>query len=114
VNESTIKIRSSKHFENPELKSFVDGFLAAKPNLEIIKVVNPKSLEEIEKVVSAESKHRMKRQKTEIYEQQSHNSQNARQKSIPQNSRLLSALAGHRMSANRISSPLHKDNNFRN
>lgn len=116
ITESTIKIRNTKHFENPELKSFLDGYLAAKPNLEIIKVVNPDTIQEIEKVCDENNEIRnpvrMKRERSEIV-LNSPESQtsfqhpiNKLQKSssqMMQQSKLLSALAGQRFSNINIS-----------
>ncbi|XP_070508589.1 uncharacterized protein [Chironomus tepperi] len=134
ITESSIKIRNTKHFENPELKSFLDGYLAAKPNLEIIKVVNPETIQEIEKVVDENNELknpiRIKRPRNEIVlnspESQGsyQRSMNVKQKpssQMMQHSKLLSALAGQRFSNVNISrissSPLFNNqdsNNYKN
>lgn len=116
------------------MKSFLDGYLAAKPNLEIIKVVNPETIQEIEKVVDENNELqnpiRIKRPRNEIVlnspESQGsyQRSMNVKQKpssQMMQHSKLLSALAGQRFSNVNISrissSPLFNNqdsNNYKN
>jgi hypothetical protein len=107
-----MRIKSTKQFENSELKSFVDGYLAAKPNLEIIKVTNQESIKDIERVIEENSEHkhstRMKRQRSEVILNSEQSSPSpAKQKSMTslmQHSRLLSALAGQRLGNINVSS----------
>ncbi|KAG5684583.1 hypothetical protein PVAND_013808 [Polypedilum vanderplanki] len=128
ITDSTIKIKSTKHFENAELKNFVDGYLAAKPNLEIIKVVNPDSIKEIERVIDAnnESKNNATRKRSRVdfstSTQQACPKQEQNMMRQKSSIMLLSALAGQRfgnININRMSSPLFNNNqesgnNFRN
>lgn len=52
-NESSVKINNTSHFNhNPELKSFIEGYKSAKPNLSLMKIVDPDYLKEIEKVIA--------------------------------------------------------------
>lgn len=119
-------MKSTKHIENPDLKSFLDGYLAARPNMEIIKVTNPENIKEIEKVIDANNelkRLRAKRPRNEIIISSVHSNmgynnsrQQKPQKEIFQ-SRLLSALAGQRLgniNISRMSSPLFNSNNNSN
>lgn len=102
VSDSAAKIRNMNHFNyNPELKSFIEDYMESKPNLEIIKITDPQSIQDIERVVNRndEAKNSIpaKRQRTQD-----------KLKQFPTNpSRLLSALSGRRLNQvtlNRISS----------
>jgi hypothetical protein len=121
-------MKSAKNVENPELKSFIDGYLTARPNMEIIKVTDPENIKEIEKVIEKNQelkRMRAKRSRNEItissvrstnagIQQQQRSSREFHE------SRLLSALAGHRSSSHisnlsRLSSQLfHSNNSNRN
>lgn len=115
-------MKNTKHIENPDLKSFLDGYLAARPNMEIIKVSNPENIKEIEKVIDSNNeikRLRAKRPKSEMVISSIHSNigfntrQQKPQKEIFQ-SRLLSALAGQRIgniNISRMSSPLFNSNN---
>ena len=102
--------------------------MAAKPNLEIIKVTNPDSIKEIEKAVDNHNDkrgiRRMKRHQSDTSNSVQEYQRAAKQKpslQMMQHSKLLSALSGQRYSntnlTNRLSSPLfsNKDStNYRN
>lgn len=111
----------------------MDGYLAAKPNLEIIKVVTPETIQEIEKVVEENNELknavRAKRPRNEIVlnspesqvtYQRSLNVKQKTSSQMMQHSKLLSALAGQRFSNVNISrissSPLfnNQDGNYKN
>lgn len=123
VTEGMLRMKNTKHIENPDLKSFLDGYLAARPNMEIIKVTNPENIKEIEKVIDANNemkRQRLKRPRSEIVISSVHSNlgYNTRQSKPQQkeifHSRLLSALAGQRLgniNISRMSSPLFNSNN---
>lgn len=118
-------MKSTKNIENPDLKSFLDGYLAARPNMEIIKVTSPENIKEIEKVIDANNelkRLRSKRPRNEIVISSVQSNLNANprqqrwQKEIS-HSRLLSALAGQRIgniNISRMSSPLFNNSNRNN
>ena len=100
-------MKSVKNIDNPELKLFLDGYLSARPNMEIIKVTNPENINEIEKVIDANNdlkRLRLKRPRSDfvISAVHSQRSFNTKSKEMVQESRLLSALSGHRNSNNRM------------
>ena len=104
-------MKSVKNIDNPELKLFLDGYLSARPNMEIIKVTNPENINEIEKVIDANNdlkRLRLKRPRSDfvisaVHSQRSFNTKQDRlSKEMVQESRLLSALSGHRNSNNRM------------
>lgn len=120
ITEGTIRMKSTKNIDNPDLKSFLDGYLAARPNMEIIKVTNPENIKEIEKVIDANNeikKIRTKRPRNEmvissVHSNLSYNSRQHKPQKEMFHSRLLSALAGQRLgNINvRMSSPLYNAN----
>lgn len=102
VSDTSAKINNLNHFNyNLELKSFVGNYIENKPNLEIVKVTDPQSIHEIERVIArnegAKRLSQTMRQKVKL------NSSNI------QSSRLLNALSGRRnqVTLNRISSALN-------
>lgn len=106
VNSSTTKIRNLSHFNyNPELKSFIQDYMEANKNLEIIKVTDPHSIQDIERVVSRneDAKHFMQAKRQRLQDRARLNSPITQ----PSSSRLLSALSGRRLNqltVNRINS----------
>lgn len=104
LTPSSVKINSTNHFKNPELKAFVESYLEEKPNLEIIKITDPNCIKDIERVLDIngdlqESSHA----KLRIGRNRSGQPTNQ-----PNSSRLLNALSGTRLSnvtVNRINSP---------
>lgn len=117
-------MKNVKNIENPELKLFLDGYLSGnkKSNMEIIKVTSPENINEIEKVIFAnnELKRLRKRPRDEIvisavHSEKSFNikQQQRSPKEIMQESRLLSALSGHRMSNNNLNR-MYSNNSNRN
>lgn len=105
ITDSTVRMKSVKNIDNPELKLFLDGYLSARPNMEIIKVTNPENINEIEKVIDANNdlkRLRLKRPRGDFVISAVHSQRSFKQdrlsKEMVQESRLLSALSGHRMS----------------
>lgn len=119
TRSSSAKISSTNFNYNPELKSFVESYLHNKPNLEIIKITDANCIEDIERVLEINTdmtgSSLVKRQRTErnrIIPRLRHSII-----SEPSSSRLLNALAGHRLSnitVNRINSPSINTTNRKN
>jgi hypothetical protein len=114
-------MKSTKNIDNPDLKSFLDGYLAARPNMEIIKVTNPENMKEIEKVIDANNELKRMRAKrprndmmNSVHSNLGYNSRQQKPQKEIFHSRLLSALAGQRLgniNISRMSSPLFNSNN---
>lgn len=106
LQENSTKIRSLNHFNyNPELKSFIEDYMENKPTLEIIKVTDPHSIQDIERVVarnesakhSAQAKRQRMQERARLYSPATQ----------PSPSWLFSALSGRRLNqvtVNRITS----------
>lgn len=111
-------MKNAKNIDNPELKLFLDGYLTARPNMQIIKVTNAENIDEIEKVIEANDdlkRLRLKRPRGEIVKsdvRSSFKTQRSSQREMVE-SRLLSALSGHRIS-NNINRMYSNNNSNRN
>lgn len=108
-------MKNAKNIDNPELKSFLDGYLAARPNMEIIKVTNIENINEIEKVIEANNTNnelKRLRVKRAAHQQRVVNVKQCRvsKEIVHQESRLLSALAGHRGSNININNRMYNNN----
>jgi hypothetical protein len=114
-SDSTVKINSSSHFNyNPELKNFVEGYLDASPNLDIIKITDPALIRELENALAVnEEVQNSSIAKRQHLQQQTFSIGSTNRnfprisKPQPSSSKLLNALSGQRLgnvTVNRVSS----------
>ena len=100
LSDSSVKINNINHFNyNPELKAFVQNYLEAMPNLDVIKISDPACIREIEKVLAINEDFEVaKRPRVDKPEQFSNRQMNKQKATFiqPGSSRLLNALSGHR------------------
>jgi hypothetical protein len=103
LSRSSVKINNINHFNyNPELRTFVKGYLERKPNLELIKITDKDSIRDIEMVLAVNQSSQSKRLKVDmppITIGMPPAQRIEAQKRItlqPSSSKLLNALAGHK------------------